>query len=39
MLELLYKLGTARGNAVVADIELGLETIDAGIQGRELGIG
>src|SRR2546423_10580655 len=33
MLELLYKLGTARGNAVVADIELGLETIDAGIQG------
>src|SRR6266850_3124941 len=39
VVELLRKLGTARCNAVVADVELRIEATEAGVQGRELGIG
>jgi hypothetical protein len=39
VIQLLRKLGTARGNAVVADIELGIEFREAGVQGWELGRG
>src|SRR6267142_4392123 len=39
VIELLRKLGAARGNAVVADIEFRIEATEAGVQSRELDIG